>query len=345
MQLKQMYREAWQALIKPERTVFSKASLRPLSLIHSKVAIANFELKNEDGFKLEGTFYYPENVPTNSLDVVMYLHTRGGSRLEGLFLVPVLAQKLGVVLFDFAGSGHSEGEYITLGPKEARDAGAVISHMRSHFGIQRVVIWGRSMGAVAAILYGSKHSDKISGLVLDSPFSCFRKMIYDIVYSRRKVPTCLIDIVMHFVLKTVKRKTGVDMYSIKPIKVVSEVKAPCLYIVSHEDLISRPDKVKDLYLKTGSTCKEFYLTQGEHNSVRSKEAIMKAMYFILRCLPGKPSVVEPVSAGPSFPKPPDDALEGLDDSSDEREQLLPPPVPLAMPLHKPRDFGEAPGQD
>lgn len=319
-----MYREAWQALIKPERCTFARHSLKPPSVVLSRTAVDQFEVRNADGLRLEGTFYYPQHTPTNKLDVVVYLHTRGGNRLEGLFLVPILSSKAGVVLFDFAGSGYSEGEYITLGPKEARDAGAVIDFMKQTYGVNRVLLWGRSMGAVAAILFAQANNDKISGLILDSPFSCFRRMIYDIVYSKRSVPTCLIDLVMHFVLKTVKRKTGVNMYSIKPINCVQHITVPCFYMVSHEDLISRPDKVKDLYLKTAATTKEFYLTQGEHNSARNKEAILKAMYFALRCFgTTKPQPEKGASRVP-FPARLADSLNPPNPRFEELRPLLEP---------------------
>lgn len=42
--------------------------------------------------------------------------------MEGKYLVSVLLPKMSLLLFDFAASGHSEGEYITLGVKEAIDA-------------------------------------------------------------------------------------------------------------------------------------------------------------------------------------------------------------------------------
>lgn len=282
-------------MIQPDKSVYEVGGLSPPH-IASKTMIEHFAVVNEEGKRMEGTLYRPgkagrEGLGKGSLDVVVYLHTRGGSRMEGLFLVPLLTTKLGVVLFDFAGSGHSEGEFITLGPKEARDTAVIIDYVREKCGVNQVILWGRSMGAVAAILFASENNHRISGLILDSPFSCFRRMIYDIVYSRNRVPTCLIDFVMHFLVKTVRNKTGVCMYSIKPIKSVPKVTTPCFYMVSHEDLISRPDKVKDLYLLTGAVQKEFYLTQGEHNSTRNKESIFKAMCFSLRCLGSRPSML------------------------------------------------------
>ena len=109
------------------------------------------------------------------IDIVVYLHTRGGCRVEGMFLKNVLLPRIGLVLFDFAGSGYSSGEYITLGYDEALDAIRVIKYVKSLVKVNKVIVWGRSMGAVAAILAASKSKEEnlIHCLILDSPFSCF----------------------------------------------------------------------------------------------------------------------------------------------------------------------------
>ena len=50
------------------------------------------------------------------------------------------------------GSGYSEGEYITLGIKESWDTLKVIEYLNKNYNIGNIIIWGRSMGAVTAIL-------------------------------------------------------------------------------------------------------------------------------------------------------------------------------------------------
>lgn len=113
------------------------------------------------------------------MNVVIYLHTRGGCRIEGLFLLKVLLPKVGLIVFDFAGSGYSEGDYITLGVKESKDTRVVLDHLKSKFNIEKCVLWGRSMGAVTSILFLSDENNKglIDGVILDSPFSCFKTMV------------------------------------------------------------------------------------------------------------------------------------------------------------------------
>ena len=55
-------------------------------------------------------------------------------------------------VFDFAGSGQSEGEYISLGHFELGDVEIVVNYLNATWRIPKIAIWGRSMGAVTGIL-------------------------------------------------------------------------------------------------------------------------------------------------------------------------------------------------
>lgn len=62
------------------------------------------------------------------------------------------------------GSGLSDGKWVTLGAHEVEDLGVVVRHLRSQGGVSSIGLWGRSMGAVTALLYS--HSDPdIAGMV------------------------------------------------------------------------------------------------------------------------------------------------------------------------------------
>lgn len=55
-----------------------------------------------------------------------------------------------VALFDFVGSGESEGEFVTLGVNEAKDIDAVVNYILKNKNVNDIFLWGRSMGAVAS---------------------------------------------------------------------------------------------------------------------------------------------------------------------------------------------------
>jgi hypothetical protein len=50
---------------------------------------------------------------------------------------------IGLFCFDFAGSGISEGEYVTLGINESLDLECVVNHLVSSNKISNIALWGR----------------------------------------------------------------------------------------------------------------------------------------------------------------------------------------------------------
>jgi len=54
-----------------------------------------------------------------------------------------------VCLFDFAGSGLSQGNHISLGHYESKDLECMIQKLRL-LGNRKFLLWGRSMGAATS---------------------------------------------------------------------------------------------------------------------------------------------------------------------------------------------------
>ena len=94
--------------------------------------------------------------------------------------------------FDFAGSGMSEGKYVSLGYKEAYDIKAVIEYLRCSNRVSSITLWGRSMGAAAVLRYAARYSG-VNCLVLDSPFSTLQRTIADLANKYRYIPRIFID--------------------------------------------------------------------------------------------------------------------------------------------------------
>jgi len=92
---------------------------------------------------------------------IVYLHGNSGNRLEGMKLMKKIVShknKIAFMCFDFAGTGNSDGEYISLGWHESKDTYIILKELRKKFPqISKIVLWGRSMGAVSALLYTGKY--------------------------------------------------------------------------------------------------------------------------------------------------------------------------------------------
>ena len=111
-------------------------------------------------------FDHRQDYDLKQMPCIMYLHSQGACRLEGRFLIERCAQEgIALCLFDFLGSGVSSGEYVSLGLFEQLQVEQVINFITDKFKIGAVGIWGRSMGAVTALLYAENNSFRISGMV------------------------------------------------------------------------------------------------------------------------------------------------------------------------------------
>ena len=124
-------------------------------------------------------------------------------------------------------------------------------------------------------------SKMIDCLILDSPFANFRGMIHDVIHSQYKVCGCCINMALSGVLKDCKKKINKDLTLIKPLEAVPFIDIPVFYMVGKQDIIARPEKVKELFLKTKSDLKEYHSFEGEHPSHRDKYILKKAILFIL----------------------------------------------------------------
>jgi pimeloyl-ACP methyl ester carboxylesterase len=108
-----------------------------------------------------------------------------GSRLDAMDCLEVAAA-YGLSLFalDFAGAGHSEGDYISLGFHEQNDVETVMEHLLSSQKISRICLWGRSMGAATSVLFAARNrSPELSCLILDSPFASLKEIASEVHIS------------------------------------------------------------------------------------------------------------------------------------------------------------------
>ena len=74
------------------------------------------------------TLYSKEEIYPNS-PIVVYLHGISSSRLEGYSVLPVLSPEISLLVYDYVGSGQSDGEYVSLGYNESLDLEYIIQYI------------------------------------------------------------------------------------------------------------------------------------------------------------------------------------------------------------------------
>jgi alpha-beta hydrolase superfamily lysophospholipase len=103
--------------------------------------------------------------------VVLLFHGYAGCK-AGVLEEAEVVRRAGydAFLVDFRGSGGSSGSSTTVGYREADDVAEATRYVQKTFAPKRTVIYGRSMGAAAALRAVSARNVRPDALVVESPF-------------------------------------------------------------------------------------------------------------------------------------------------------------------------------
>ena len=281
------YEELWKAIIRPFRDEYSDKDLGPEKFrLNSKYyKRTDFSLRNPRKQLLMCSFWepYDEEREYTRLPCVIYLHGNSSSRCEVVpnlkYLLPL---NITVLSFDFAACGRSEGEYISLGWYEVLDVKCVINFLRNTHKVGPIGLWGRSMGAVTSIMYGSK-DPSIAGLFLDSPFFSLNLLMDELSKEKVSLPGFLIKKVLIKVKETVKEKAGFNIDDIDTEKFCKKCYVPAFFCHGKDDTFVRVHHCNDLYMIYPGE-KDILIVDGDHNDTRPFELNEKASEFFYHAL-------------------------------------------------------------
>jgi len=290
-------------LIRPHRTRYRHKDLGPalFSVQPYSVRRTDLTLTNPRGLRLACSWFRP--AVNGPLPCVVYCHGNSGCRLdcEGL-LDPLLGRGISVFAFDFAGSGLSEGDFVSLGHFEQQDIGVVFSYLKRS-GSGPVALWGRSMGAAAALLFAAQ-SRAVAALVLDSPFASLQQVSEELVASYRLLPAALGLRLLQAVRSHLHKLAGFDLLALSPLHTVSNCSAPVLFFHSREDQLINYSHSEDLYAAYPHSDKTLLPLLGGHNAPRAADVYREGAEFLrcrlcLHCLP-RELAETPRAKPPSF---------------------------------------------
>ena len=258
------YETLWKAIIRPPRDEYLEEELgSPKFIIEKKHYIRkDFELLNFQGYLMKVSMIEPEprDRPTDIMPCVIYLHANASSRIEGLHIRRFLLKRnINLCVFDFQGSGLSEGEYISLGYNEKHQVKNIVDFVEKYPGVGKIGLWGRSMGAATALIYTSMDK-RIKATVVDSPFEDFRKLAKEMVLGQIKLPGFLVEGAISIIGKSVKNRNGMDINDIKAIDAVKQCEVPVVFIHARDDELVPYYKGKTKILKS---------VNGGHNARRA----------------------------------------------------------------------------
>ncbi|KPI82952.1 hypothetical protein ABL78_8028 [Leptomonas seymouri] len=251
----------------------------------------DFELENMRGLRFQCSWFKPH--PPRRQPCVVYCHSNCGGRYDALEALPVLHGGMSLFCFDFCGSGMSEGEYISLGFYERQDLAAVMEFLTLKSDeVDGVALWGRSMGAVTAIMYASK-DPWVRCIVCDSPFATLRLLINDLVErhggrTARVIPNAVVEAIVERIRKRIMKRAAFDIDDLDTVKYARLCRVPALlFYGSEDDFVTSKhcELIRDTLL---TPCLQQY-TPGGHNDERDEEIQKVIVAFLHLYLVDKPN--------------------------------------------------------
>jgi pimeloyl-ACP methyl ester carboxylesterase len=244
----------------------------------------DFTLRTKRGYNLECSHWEPVERLVDRLPVIIYMHGNSSARVEVIpQLSYLLSLGLAVFAFDFAGSGKSDGEYVSLGYYEREDLSCIVAHLRATNVVSTIALWGRSMGAATALMFGDR-DPSIACMILDSSFSDLTQLCEEMVEKGREqgimVPNVVVSVALRMLAGSVKKQAGFNIKSISPIAHADKCFIPALFVAGEHDDFIKKHHSEELYERYAGD-KNLIIVEGDHNSPRPKFMFDSASIFLV----------------------------------------------------------------
>lgn len=259
------------------------------------------------GLNLQCSHWEPVERTSDRIPVVIYMHGNSSARIEVLpQLSYLLSLGLAVFSFDFAGSGKSDGEYVSLGFYEREDLMCIIAHLRATNVVSTIALWGRSMGAVTALMHGYR-DPSIACMILDSPFADLTQLCEEMVEKGKEqgihVPGVVTNLAIRMLQSSVKKQANFNLKLISPITHADRCFIPALFVAGEHDDFIQKHHSEQIYERYAGD-KNLIIVEGDHNSPRPKFMFDSVSIFLQTCLQIPNSWALPVHPGMNLMAPP-----------------------------------------
>jgi pimeloyl-ACP methyl ester carboxylesterase len=288
-----IFEDVCRLIIRPERAEYVLDDLGPALFRLGENETARFEridldLENMRGLRLRCSWFLPERADPSTLPCLVYLHGNCGCRLDALEALPLLRHGVSIFGYDASGSGHSDGEYVTLGFYERQDLACVVEHLHSR-GIADIGLWGRSMGAVTAIMYAAK-DPSIRCLIGDSPFSSLKRLAGDLVtrHAGAWVPKAVVSTAVKKIRKKIAKMAQFDINDLDAAKYARLCNVPSFLFHGEADDFVLPYHSVAVADSFNGSCIH-RIVKGSHNGTRGDDVMSIAVPFVTLYLIDKPA--------------------------------------------------------
>lgn len=305
--VRSMRRRLVNAIIRPERKIYCIADLGPRVFEYETpmgeqvtVTRADFDVTSKRGLSIKASHWVLErNGKSSGGPCILYVHGNGSCRLEAIQAPLTVALAVGVSLcaIDTSGAGLSEGNFVSLGYHESSDVYDVAEYLKKTGRASLIALWGRSAGAVAALLTVSTKAPLLSAVVADSPFTSLIALAKEIVRQQTqkstfRIPSVVVDLALSWVAGVVSKQADFDIALCDPLATIGCCFVPVLFVHGCDDKFIVPEHSKVLSQACAAKSRLLLCKNSSHNSYRPLDVLTSIARWLQHelCLPATPGL-------------------------------------------------------
>lgn len=222
--------------------------------------VQELRLATEDGEDLGAWFI----AGGDDRPMVLLLHGNGCSRGSCLDEAKLVAEAgCSVLMLSMRAHGDSTGETNDFGLSARQDVCDAVRWLEEHYSDRAIVIWGRSLGAAAALFASKELGERVSGYILECPYRDLRTAVRN--RTRRSLPFPL-DSIAYAGLSLVSPLVLSDIDRISPLEASGDIpkSVPVLILAGGKDDRARADEASEIRERIGSMAELVVVENGDH---------------------------------------------------------------------------------
>lgn len=188
------------------------------------LAFEDIAFQSDDGHHLSGWY-----MPTDASDkAVIFVHGHGADRHEGMRWFKAVNQAgFNILVFDLRNSGKSTKSFSTMGYFEQNDVKAAVDFLQRQKQIQRIGIFGTSMGAATSIM-AMVDDQRIAAGVFEAGWANLDQLYGEIIEQHLGLPSFPLAPLIAWLLE---QRTGMDMAAVNPESMLGEIAPRPVFII------------------------------------------------------------------------------------------------------------------
>lgn len=192
------------------------------------------------------------------------LHGNGGCRSSLLPQADWLSERgQGVLLVTLRAHGDSTGEHNDVGYSARHDVIAAVDWLRQRFPERPIVVWGQSIGGVAAVLAADENAADVDGYILECVYGDLKTAVGNRL--RLMLPRGL-DSIAYLGMWITSPLTAPHLSETSPIKAADKIpdEVPVLLVTGGADERAKVSEAEAIAERIGSNAEVVVIPDGNH---------------------------------------------------------------------------------